>query len=131
LAELIAYIFVIIGQSGSQEKRIKEQAACSAVPQSKAQPQDYHRLHPAFTMMLSKPLVSFIAAFAVATGASAASTPMARDGQCNVGTVSCCNATLGQSNPLMGLLAGILGVDLGLNTLLGLQCIDILSTVQW
>ena len=84
-------------------------------------------------MMLSKSLVSFIAAFALATGVSAASTPMARDeSQCSVGSVSCCDAVLPQSNPLTGLLAGILKVPLGQSVdLLGLNCIQIMSNSQW
>ena len=82
-------------------------------------------------MMLPKPLVSFIAAFAVVNGVSAASTPMARDDRCNVGMVSCCAATLAQSNPLAKFLADMFDVPLGLNALLGLNCIAILGTVQW
>ena len=78
-------------------------------------------------MMLSKPLVSFIAAFAVVTGVSAAATPMARVGsQCNVGTVSCCGATLAQSDPRTAPLAALLGIRLGPGDLLGLNCLPVI-----
>jgi len=82
-------------------------------------------------MMLSKPLVSFIAAFAVATGVSATATPVARDGQCNVNSVACCTQTYAQSNPLTGIVAGLLGIPLDAGAILGLNCIGIVSSTQW
>jgi len=113
-------------------KRIKEQVVCFAIPQSKAQLQDYHRRHLAFTMMLSKPLVSFAVAFAVATGVSAAATPVARGGsQCNVGSVSCCTSSVTQSNPALASLLGLIGLPVGLNALLGLNCANVLGSTQW
>jgi len=121
-------------------KRIKEQVVCFAIPQYKVQLQDYHRLHPAFTMMLSKPVVSFIAAFAVATGVSAAATPMARgngyppainQSQCNVGSVSCCTSSVAQSDPQLASLLGLVGLPVGLNAILGLTCVNILGSTQW
>ena len=83
-------------------------------------------------MMLSKPLVSFIVAFAVVTGVSAAATPMARGGsQCYVGTVSCCGETLAQSDPRAAPVAALLGIDLGPRDLLGLNCFPLFSLIQW
>ena len=126
---------------GKPGKRIKEQVVCFAIPQSKTQLQDYHRLHPAFRMMLSKPLVSFIAAFAVATGASAAATPMARgnagyppainQSQCNVASVSCCKAVLTQNDPFLTSMGGLLGIPLNIAGLIGLSCFNLLGSTQW
>jgi hypothetical protein len=109
---LIAYVFVIIDLPGTGN-RIKGKATSSAVPQSKAQLQDYHSLHLLSTMMLHKSLVPFIVAFTAATGVVASATPVARDG-CNTGTVSCCKTiTYFNSVPL------------------GVNCVDIIGGSQW
>ena len=91
--------------------------------------------------MLSKALVSFIAAFAVAAGVSAAATPMARDyssppainqSQCNVGSVSCCGTTTTANNPDVTSLSGLLGIPLDLTALVGISCVNLpLGSTQW
>ncbi|KAK7686589.1 hypothetical protein QCA50_010189 [Cerrena zonata] len=47
----------------------------------------------------------------------------ARQGQCNTGPIQCCNQTLAATDPLVGLLAGLLGVVLGpITALVGVNC---------
>ena len=91
-------------------------------------------------MMLSKTLVSFIAAFAVATGVSAAATPEARgdssppainQSQCNVGSVSCCNTVTTSNDPFVAQAAGLLGIPLDIGGLVGLGCLNLLGSTQW
>jgi hypothetical protein len=57
-------------------KCIKEKAVCSAVLNSRAHLQDYHSLHllVAFTVMLHKLFVSFIAAFTMTNGITVSAT---------------------------------------------------------
>jgi Fungal hydrophobin len=98
-------------------------------------------------MMLHKPLVSFIAAFALASGIAVSATPVARgnDGgypppnvppvtvnECDTGSMSCCNTYTSTSNPLVGELSGLLGVAVDSALGVGLSCVPIiLSSVQW
>jgi len=87
-------------------------------------------------MMLHKPLVSFIAAFAVATSVAASVTPVARGGggsQCNTGTQSCCNSITSASDPIVAALQGLAGIaipiDLGVP--IGISCLNALGTSSW
>jgi hypothetical protein len=98
-------------------------------------------------MMLHKPHVSFIAAFALASGIAVSATPVARgnDGgypppnvppvtvnECDTGSISCCNTYTSTSNPDVGMLSGLLDIvgDSGMGV--GLACMPIiLSSVQW
>jgi hypothetical protein len=88
-------------------------------------------------MMLQKSLVSFIAVFAVATGASAAVTPVARGGgsssECNTGTQSCCNTVTNANDPIVAALQGLAGIaipiDLGVP--IGISCLNALGTSSW
>ncbi|KAF8980551.1 hydrophobin-263 [Cyathus striatus] len=54
----------------------------------------------------------------------AAASAIPRQGpQCNTGTVQCCNSVQQASNPLVGLLAGLLGIVLGpITGQVGLTC---------
>ncbi|KAF8068980.1 hydrophobin-3 [Lyophyllum atratum] len=64
---------------------------------------------------------TFFLFFFFALCASAA-TILPRD-QCNTGTIQCCNSVQSASNPVVGLLAGLLGVVLGpITGLVGLTC---------
>jgi hypothetical protein len=99
-------------------------------------------------MMLHKPLVSFIAAFALASGIAVSATPVARgnDGgyypppnvppvtvnECNTGSISCCGTYTSTSNPIVGALSGLLGIVADSALGVGLACSPIiLSSIQW
>ncbi|KAF5379111.1 hypothetical protein D9615_005958 [Tricholomella constricta] len=48
------------------------------------------------------------------------------DNQCNTGTIECCNSVLKATDPVVGVIAGLLGVVLGpLTGLVGLTCTPI------
>jgi hypothetical protein len=101
---------------------------CSAVPQSKAQLQDYHSFH----LFFNKSLISFIAAFAVVTGVAASVTPVARcDGgnQCNTGTQSCCNSVTNSNSPIVAFLKNFVDIAIPVNPSipLGISCVGIAS----
>jgi hypothetical protein len=116
-------------------KRIKGKQICSAVPQSKAQLQDHHSLHLLFTTMLHKSLVSFIAAFAVATSVTASAIPVARnDGsECNTGTLQCCDSTAYSNDPVLASLASLLDIALPVDASIpiGISCFGVLSSSAW
>jgi len=99
-------------------------------------------------MMLHKPLVSFIAAFALASGIAVSATPLARgnDGgyypppdvppvtvnECDTGSMSCCDTYTSTDNPNVGMLSGLLGLTANPALGVGLSCIPILlSSIQW
>ncbi|ETW80327.1 hydrophobin-like protein [Heterobasidion irregulare TC 32-1] len=51
---------------------------------------------------------------------------IARDGQCNTGTLQCCNSVQSSSDPVTSLLLGLLGVVLGgIDIPIGIQCTPI------
>ncbi|KAH9961090.1 hypothetical protein BC827DRAFT_1205060 [Russula dissimulans] len=91
-------------------------------------------------MMLHKPFVSLLAAFAAVGSVAAAVTPVARGGsyppptpptvnECDTGTVQCCNTYTSSSNPLTSLLSGLLsiGIPIDPNLVVGLSCAAILG----
>ena len=109
---------------------------CSVAPQSQAQLQDHHNLHLLFTMMLYKPLVSFIAAFAAATSVAASAIPVERGGgggACNTGTQSCCNTIASSNDPIVAALQGLVGIaiPIGLGIPVGISCFNALGTSSW
>ncbi|TEB23099.1 hydrophobin-251 [Coprinellus micaceus] len=63
------------------------------------------------------------AVLALAAVATAAPTDPPPGGQCNTGPIQCCNSVQQASNPVVGLLAGLLGIVLGpLTGQVGLNC---------
>ncbi|KAJ3565974.1 hypothetical protein NP233_g7292 [Leucocoprinus birnbaumii] len=59
---------------------------------------------------------------AAATAVPRTDTPPA-GGQCNTGTIQCCNQVQSSSSSLVGLLAGLLGIVLGpVEALVGVNC---------
>ena len=84
-------------------------------------------------MMLHKSLVSFIAAFTVATGVVASTTPVARDGQCNTGTQSCCNSITYSTDPIVAVLKNLVNIAIPVDASipLGISCVNILSASSW
>jgi Fungal hydrophobin len=112
----------------------KRGAHYSSIPQSKAQLQDHHSLHPVFTMMLYKPFVSLLTALAVVGSVAASATPVARGGypppspppvsQCNTGSVQCCDILTNSDNPVLDLLVGLLplGTIIDPTLIVGLTC---------
>ena len=103
------------------------------VSQSRARLQDYHSLHLVFTTMLYKSLVSFIAAFAVASGVAVSANPVTRDGssQCDTGSVSCCDQVTSGGDPQAVAAAELVGITVGADVTVGLNCVSVLSAVQW
>ncbi|KAJ8595471.1 fungal hydrophobin [Rhizopogon salebrosus TDB-379] len=73
----------------------------------------------------------FVRFLAVATlAAVAVATPVARGGECDTGTIQCCESseTLEEYNSsLLGIITGLLPIDLGLDTIVGLTCIPIVG----
>jgi hypothetical protein len=103
------------------------------VSQSRARLQDYHSLHLVFTTMLYKSLISFIAAFAVASGVAVSADPVTRDGssQCDTGSVSCCDQVTSGGDPQAIAAAELVGITVGADVTVGLNCVSVLSAVQW
>ncbi|KAF4621007.1 hypothetical protein D9613_000979 [Agrocybe pediades] len=64
------------------------------------------------------------AAFALALPLLAAATAIPRDGgNCNTGSIQCCNQVQSSTSTTVASLAGLLGIDLGSITgLVGLSC---------
>ena len=81
--------------------------------------------------MLYKSLVSFIAAVAVTSGVAVSATPVARNGECNTGSVACCDQVVTGGSPSAATLAGLLGITIPIDVPVGLNCISVLSAVQW
>ena len=98
-------------------------------------------------MMFHKALISLVAALATASSVAASAVPVPRgsDGaypppnltpisysECNTGSAQCCKTYTSASNPLVGLLSGLLGLAGDADVGAGLSCIPILaSSVQW
>ena len=124
----------------------KKAAHYPSIPKSKCSIslQDFHSLHPVFTVMLYKPLVALFMVFAATGGVAASLTPVRRGGghppppagyppppgptvpagDCNTNTkVYCCDSLTSTSNPIVGIISGLLG--LGPNNLAGLNCIGL------
>ncbi|KDR75963.1 hypothetical protein GALMADRAFT_140195 [Galerina marginata CBS 339.88] len=63
------------------------------------------------------------AVFALALPVLAAATAIPRDGDCNTGSIQCCNQIQSSTSQTVAQLAGLLGIDLGsLGALVGLSC---------
>ena len=112
---------------------MKGLAVCSAVPQSKAQLQDYHSLHLVFTIMLYRSLVSYIAAFTMASSVAVSANPVARGGssECDTGSVQCCDQVTSGGDPSVRSLSSLLGLVISPTAIVGLNCIGVLSATQW
>lgn len=86
--------------------------------------------------MLYKSLVSFIAAIAVTSGVAVSATPVARNNgpsnsECNTGSVACCDQVINGGDPSAASLGGLLGVNIPITSIVGLNCISAISSVQW
>ncbi|KAF5337449.1 hypothetical protein D9757_010333 [Collybiopsis confluens] len=67
--------------------------------------------------------MQFKAAFVTAAIASLAAASPAPRGTCSTGPIQCCNSVQSASNPVVGLLAGLLGIVLGdLTAQVGITC---------
>ncbi|KAF8909691.1 hydrophobin [Gymnopilus junonius] len=72
-----------------------------------------------------------------ATGVSAArrSSPSGISNSCNTGSVQCCNSVATTENPVVGLIAELLGIVIPAGVLVGLTCAGIsvggLGTNSW
>ncbi|KAI9462531.1 hydrophobin-domain-containing protein [Russula earlei] len=122
-------------------KTYKKGAHPSYIPLSVAQLQDFHSIHLVFTMMLTKPLVSLIMAFAAASGVAGSVTSVRRGNggypppnlppvsQCNTGPVQCCNTLTSTKNPLTAILSGLLpvGTFIDPNLAVGLTCFSLVG----
>ena len=116
----------------------KKAAHYPSVPKSKCSIslQDFHTLHPVFTVMLYKPLVALFMAFAATGGVAASTTPVRRGGSyppppgptiragdCNTDTkLYCCDSLTSSNNPIFRPL-GLVGA--GPTTLGGLNCVGL------
>ncbi|KAF8991434.1 fungal hydrophobin-domain-containing protein [Cyathus striatus] len=61
--------------------------------------------------------------FALPLLAAASAIPRDGSSQCNTGSIQCCNSVQEASNPVVGLLAGLLGLVLGpITGQVGLTC---------
>jgi hypothetical protein len=83
--------------------------------------------------MLTKSFVSFIAAFAVATGVAVSATPVARNGDCSTGSESCCDSIAYANDPIVALLQGLadIAIPTDVSIPLGISCVGIVSASQW
>jgi hypothetical protein len=84
--------------------------------------------------MLYKSLVSFIAAIAVTSGVAVSATPVARGGgtsECNTGSVACCDQVVSGNDPTALALGALLGIAIPVNVPVGLNCLSVVSAVQW
>jgi len=83
--------------------------------------------------MLYKSLISFIAAFAVASGVAVSANPVARGGgssQCNTGSVQCCDQLTTGGSPKAIAAAKVVGITVGADVTVGLNCVSVVSAVQ-
>ena len=88
-------------------------------------------------MLFHKPLVSFVAAIALASSVTASATPVRRNGppagqSCSTGSLTCCDSTSPFSS-LSGLIKGLLDIlvpDLNVNADVGLNCL-LAGTLGW
>ena len=113
-------------------KRTSSLLCCSPV-QSAAPAEDYHNLHLVFAIMLYKSLVSYIAAFTMASSVAVSANQVARDGgcsnQCNTGVQSCCSQMTNGNDPKVVALASKLGIDVSPTAVVGLDCV--FGVTQW
>jgi hypothetical protein len=88
--------------------------------------------------MLYKSLVSFIVAIAVTSAVAVSASPAARGGnggsttsECNTGSVACCDQVVSGNDPSATSLGGLLGINIPVDVPVGLNCISVISSVQW
>ena len=85
--------------------------------------------------MLYKSLVSYIAAFTMASSVAVSANPVARGGggssQCNTGSVQCCNQITNGGNAAVVALASTLGIVVSPTDVVGLTCTSVTSADQW
>jgi len=83
--------------------------------------------------MLYKSLVSYIAAFTMASSVAVSANPVARggSGECNTGSVQCCDQVTSGGNPTVLSLSKLLGIVISPTAVVGLNCISVLSATQW
>ena len=82
--------------------------------------------------MLYKSLISYIAAFTMASSVAVSANPVARSGiECNTGTVQCCNQVTSSSNPSLSGFFDFLGLTIEPSTVVGLNCFGVDSTIEW
>ncbi len=84
--------------------------------------------------MLYKSLVSYIAAFTMASSVAVSANPVAKDGgcssQCNTGSVqSCCSQITSGGDPAVVALAKKNGIVVSPTDVVGLNCV--FSATQW
>jgi hypothetical protein len=94
-------------------------------------------------MMLYKPLVSLLMVFAATSSVAASATPVRRGGivgypappappitpeQCTT-TPKCCNTATSSSNPVVGALGALSGINPDL--IVGLGCVGIIGGTTW
>jgi hypothetical protein len=85
--------------------------------------------------MLYKSLVSFIAAFTMASSVAVSANPVARGGggssECNTGSVQCCDQITNGGDPAVVALASLLGIVVSPTAVVGLTCTSVISATQW
>jgi hypothetical protein len=86
--------------------------------------------------MLYKSLVSYIAAFTMASSVAVSANQVARDdgcsSQCDTGSVqSCCSKMTSGGDPTVVALASKLGIVVNPTAVVGLDCVTAVSATQW
>ena len=101
--------------------------------------------------MLYKSLVSYIAAFTMASSVAVSANPVGGGGgpvvgggspvvggggatgssQCNTGSVQCCNEITNGGNAAVVALASTLGIVVSPTAVVGLTCTSVISATQW
>ena len=92
--------------------------------------------------MLYKSLVSYIAAFTMASSVAVSANPVGGGGgpvggggggssKCNTGSVQCCNQITNGGNSAVVALANTLGIVVSPTAVVGLTCTSVTSADQW
>jgi hypothetical protein len=82
--------------------------------------------------MLYKSLISYIAAFTMASTVAVSANPVARNGgSCNTGSIQCCDQITSGGNPTVLSLAALLGLVVSPTAVVGLTCTSVISVDQW
>jgi hypothetical protein len=71
----------------------------------------------------------------VASSVAVSTTPVAGNGggssQCDTGSVSCCDQVTSGGDPQAIAAAELVGITVGADVTLGLNCVSVVSAVQW